>query len=159
MKTSLKISEIKTQEMKIIFPLIKVLNPDADEKRFYEILEQMIAEGYRCVGAWNGAELVGISGFWVGHRFWCDKFIEPDNVVVLPSARGLKVGQKLMQWIEDEGRRIGCNIIKLEAYATNTNAHRFYFNEDYLMPGKVFTKPLKISSREWIDKMNGRISA
>jgi GNAT superfamily N-acetyltransferase len=143
--------------MEQIIPLIMVLNPDAKKADLEKSLQEMRAEGYRCVGAWKGGKLLGISGFWVGTRFWCEKFIEPDNVVVLPEARGLGIGTKLMEWIEAEGKHIGCSIIKLEAYATNIPAHKLYFSVDYLMPGKVFIKPLKMTSKEWLSKMDVRV--
>lgn len=151
------------EEIRTIFPLISQLNPDITETEFLERLKVMLCEGYRCIGAFSapvfntGAGfMLGCAGFWVGTRLWCGKFIEPDNLVVNRQHRGCGVGDKLMEWIEEEGKTHNCHIVKLEAYAVNTNARAFYVRKSYEEPGIVIVKPLMVDSEEWREKLNIR---
>lgn len=142
------------QEISIIFPLIVQLNTDMDEVTFSKCLKEMIREGYRCIGAFtHDGKLVGCSGFWIGTRFWCGPFIEPENLIIDRDHRRSGIGEKLMAWIEAEGRRHNCQIVKLEAYASNAKTRAFYASRAYEEPGLVITKPLAITAEQWQEKL------
>src|SRR6185312_2666050 len=113
----MKIIELKTiGDMQVIYPLVKQLNPDLTKAIFTRRLKEMLKNGYRCIAAMEGKEIVGTSGFWTNTRFWCGAYIEPDNVVVDSSCRSKGVGKKLMGWIEAEARRLGCRMVWLLSY-------------------------------------------
>lgn len=144
------------EAVKGMFPLIHQLNPEIEEKDFLTRLKAMLEEGYRCIGAYRDGELVGVSGFWVGTRFWCGRFIEPDNVVVDENCREGGVGRVLMEWIEAEGRRLGCDIMKLETYAAKVGARAFYRRQGYEEPGIVMLKPLVANADAWLEKLHAK---
>ena len=83
---------IPTSELNVILPLVKMLNPSIDEALLARRLSEMLGQGYQCAGAYAGEQLVGICGLWVATRFYCGKYIEPDNVVVHPDYRSMGVG-------------------------------------------------------------------
>ncbi len=125
-----------------MYPLIKTLNKEMTKKRFGELLAQMLPRGYRCVAAYQNGKLVGLTGFWEGYRFWCGHYIDLDNVVVDPAIRSKGIGQKMVTWVEKEGKRLGCTMAGLDSYNTAYSAHRFYFREGYRILGYHFTKEL-----------------
>ena len=96
MNDTITISLIPTAELPAILPLVKMLNPDIDEAVLARRLEEMPEQGYQCAGAYCEGQLIGICGLWIATRFYCGKYLEPDNVVVHPDFRSLGVGQKLM---------------------------------------------------------------
>lgn len=158
---SIVIRELKgLKEISAIFPLIVQSNPEIDKTDFNRRLKTMLKENYRCIGAYvvsrpgdNSGKLVGCAGFWFGTRFWCDVFIEPDNVVIAREYRRYGIGRKLMAWIEAEGKRKKCRIIKLETYAANLKSRAFYATQSYEELGLVIVKPLGISAEEWQEQL------
>lgn len=130
-----------TDEIRTILPLIQQLNPEIDEAMFHDRLEAMLEEGgYRCIAAFQDGRMVGVAGFWVGTQFWCGRYIEPDNVVVDKVLRGGGIGRSMMEWIDAEGERLGCLVIKLEAYAERTRTRQFYKRLGFEEPGVVMLK-------------------
>ena len=126
-----------------VYPLVQQLNPEIDEELFIERLAAMLDEGsYRCIAAYRDEQLVGIAGFWIGTQLWCGKYVEPDNVVVDQALRGSGIGGLLMAWIEAEGNRLGCEVMKLEAYAQRTRTRELYRRAGFEEPGIVMIKPL-----------------
>ena len=124
------------------YPLLRQQNKTLTITKYRKLLPAMQEKGYRCVGAFSGGELMGIMGFWIGHRFWCEKYIDLDNVVVDEAARSRGIGKKLLDWAEAEGRRQGCKLAVLDSYTTAPRAHRFYYRAGYVALGYHVTKQL-----------------
>jgi GNAT superfamily N-acetyltransferase len=134
---------IGLDQLRLIYPLIQQLNPEVGEELFVDRLTAMLDEGgYRCIAAYSSARLVGAAGFWVGTQLWCGKYIEPDNVIVDTQLRSGGLGGRLMAWIEAEGERLGCEVMKLEAYAQRTRTRDFYRRMGFEEPGIVMVKAL-----------------
>jgi GNAT superfamily N-acetyltransferase len=142
-KTKIMIRELSDiKEISSIYPLIKQLNPKLTKARFSELLRNMLSQGYRCIGAYNGEKLVGASGFWTGARFWCGDYVDLDNVVVDNSIRSKGIGKQMIAWVEREAKRLGCTQVGLDSYSVATHAHRFYFREGYGILGYHFVKKI-----------------
>lgn len=140
----MKIVELKTTEsLGRIYPLIKQQNPWMTKARFAAALKDMTGKNYRCIAAVEGAKILGIAGFWQATRFWCGRYIEPDNVVVDKKYRSKGIGRKLMRWIEAEARRQKCEMVWLAGYTHSHAVHRFYLRERYNIKGFVFAKEMK----------------
>lgn len=132
--------ELTPAEIPGIFPLIKEHNPSMTKARFTASLRAMLAGGYRAVGAFDGGELIGCSGFWLRTRFWCGKQLDIDNFIVTAATRGKGVGKKLVQWLEKMAAAEKCDLIVLDSYATGHEAHRFYLGQGYALTGYHITK-------------------
>jgi diamine N-acetyltransferase len=81
--------------------------------------------------AFNAAELVGISGFWIIQKYYTEQYIEPDNVVIKPEYRGKGLGELMSQWLDDYAKSIGCVASNLNVYVTNEKAIKFWLNQGY----------------------------
>ncbi|WP_395301097.1 aminoalkylphosphonate N-acetyltransferase [Enterobacter sp. ECC-175] len=90
----------------------------------------------------NG-EIVGMIGlhlqFHLHHARWIGEIQE---LVVMPQARGLKVGSQLLAWAEDAARQAGAELTELSTSVKRVDAHRFYLREGYAQSHFRFTKPL-----------------
>lgn len=90
----------------------------------------------------NG-EIVGMIGlhlqFHLHHARWIGEIQE---LVVMPQARGLKVGSRLLAWAEDAARQAGAELTELSTSVKRVDAHRFYVREGYAQSHFRFTKPL-----------------
>lgn len=138
--SDLQIRLLKEVELPSIVPLVNKLNPKLSEEVLSERLQQMIPQGYECVGIFHGSRLIGISGIWIQTRFYCGKMIEPDNVFIEPEFRGQGIGKKLMQWIYALGRARGCVVSELNCYVANTAGQEFWKSEGFEVLGFHFQK-------------------
>ena len=139
---SITVSLIPAADLSTILPLVQVLNPALDEALLATRLNEMVGQGYQCAGAYDGDRLVGICGIWVATRFYCGKYLEPDNVVVHPDYRSRGVGQTLMAWVYDYARSLNCEVVELNSYVGSPRAHKFYFGEGFGILGFHFQKSL-----------------
>ena len=136
---------IGIEEISTIFPLYRRHN-SMREALFRERIAAMIAQGnYRCIAAYLGDRMVGISGLWTGTFLWTGKYVEPDHVVVDPELRSHGIGAKLLEWIEREGERLGCDVSKVAMMIGRDRAHKFYSRNGYSDDGLILVKPLS----EW----------
>jgi len=141
--SSVTIRELTTKShWHALYPLITQLNKELSRKQFDALLSGMLESGYRCVGAWQGKNLIGACGFWVGYRFWCGKYLALDNVVVDQAIRSRGIGKKMVAYVEKEATKLKCDLVELDSYTTAYSAHRFYFREGYCILGYHFTKKL-----------------
>ena len=136
----LTIRELATEELPSILPLIELHNSKLPPAELRRRLEAMIPHGYRCIAAFQGGRMVGVAGFWVGAKFWCGEYLEPDNVFVLPELRSAGIGAKMMDWLEAKARELGCQVVALDSYVTFAGAHKFYFRRGYEIVGFHFIR-------------------
>ena len=141
--SDLIIRELSTEELPSILPLIEQHNAKQAPEELRRRLEVMIPLGYRCIAAFMGERMVGVAGFWVGAKFWCGEYLEPDNVFVLSELRSAGIGAKLMDYLEGKARTLGCKVIGLDSYVTYAGAHKFYFRRGYEIVGFHFTRPVE----------------
>jgi GNAT superfamily N-acetyltransferase len=161
---ALRTDEVAIHELKgfaaisTSFRLISQLNPELDGPTFRARLRQMLdGDGYRCIAAYRNGAMVGVAGFWVGTALWCGRYIEPDNVVVDKEVRSGGIGGLLMTWIEQEGARLGCAVIKLECYAERQRTRSFYRARGFEELGIVMLKPLDSAAGAAITAKNGEL--
>jgi GNAT superfamily N-acetyltransferase len=122
--------------------LVRQLNPTMTLAYYEELLQQMLKNGYRMVGAFHGDTCVGLSGFWISAKLYSGKYLEVDNFVVEAAYRSQGVGKMLSDWMLEEAARHSCATVMLDAYVTNSDAHRFYFREGFHIKSYHFFKSL-----------------
>jgi len=130
------------EEIAAIYPLYQQTG-SLPEPLFHERLAAMIAQGnYRCIAAFVGERMVGVSGFWTGTQLWAGKWVEADHVVVDAQMRSAGIGAKLMAWIEEEAERAGCDIARISMVLGKERTHKFYSRSGYADDGLILVKPL-----------------
>lgn len=134
---------IRKEEINSIIPFLHILNNKIDEGTLKNRLEEMIQQGYECVGAYDEDKLIGISGLWIFTRYYVGKFIEPDDVVMMPEYRNSGIGQMLINWIYEYGKSKGCIASELNCYITNAAGQRFWMNQGYKIIGFHFQRSLE----------------
>lgn len=118
------------------------LEPDLPATLVAARVPAMLAQGWRCVGAFAGDELIGMAGFGIRHHLFSGPVMYVENVAVLPNWRASGIGLRLMRWIESKAREHACNKITLDAYAVNTAARTFYQRLGYDPRGVHFVLEL-----------------
>ena len=137
---TIRLRELTHSEMLNLYPFIQQLNPDMSKRDFTALMKQLIKEGFRCVGAFEGKKCLGVSGFWIGHKFYSRKHLHIDAFVVDETIRSKGVGKKLLDWLEALAAKEKCNMVVMDTYVTNTASHKFYHREGYVIAGYHFLK-------------------
>jgi GNAT superfamily N-acetyltransferase len=129
-------------EIRSIYPLYSK-GSSLSQALFEERLGVMVAQGnYRCIAAYIGDRMVGVSGFWVGMQLWTGKYCEPDHVIVDAEMRSGGIGAQLMQWIEREAERLGCDLLRVAMILGKDRTRSFYRRNGYADDGLILVKPL-----------------
>ncbi|MEQ8220389.1 MAG: GNAT family N-acetyltransferase [Arenibacter sp.] len=129
--------------MNEILPLVQMLNNykipfETLKKR----LQDMLMDGYQCLGAYDKEELIGICGVWVLNKLYIGRHLEPDNVFVLPEYRSSGVGKLMLDQVLNYGLEIGCNTTEINCYINNEKGIQFWNNQGYKAIGYHMQKVL-----------------
>ena len=73
--------------------VLNELYPHLTEEEYKADLQEMLPHNYGQVAVFEGEECLGISGFWIGKKLWCGKYLELDNIVVSAKHRSRGVGK------------------------------------------------------------------
>jgi len=143
MDTGVTISElVGLPAIRSIFPLYRQSSP-LSEADFDSRLSAMVAQGnYRCIAAYDHGQMVGVAGFWTSTQLWCGRYVEADNVVVDAAVRSRGIGAALMAWIEAEGERLGCLVIRATMVLGRDRTHAFYARNGFFDDGMLLVKAL-----------------
>lgn len=133
---------IPRQDMHSIIPFLQLLNPELELSLITERLEDMCTKGYECLGVYDEERLIGVCGIWVLTKIYVGRHIEPDNVCIHPDYRNKGIGEQMIAWVEDYGRKQGCIASELNAYVNNSKGHKFWMNCGYKVLGFHFQKQL-----------------
>ncbi|NBU90594.1 MAG: N-acetyltransferase, partial [Flavobacteriia bacterium] len=80
-------------EMMSHISVLHAIYPSLTVEEYYRELDQMLPHNYGQVAVFDGEICIGISGFWIGTKLWCGKYLELDNIVVLEKYRSKGVGK------------------------------------------------------------------
>jgi GNAT superfamily N-acetyltransferase len=130
------------EEMLAEIEVMRELYPELSVEKYASMLEKMLPHNYYQLAAYENGKCVGISGFWIGTKLWCDSYLELDNVVVAESHRSKGVGKILSAYLENKAKELNSTIMVLDAYVNNYGAHRFYYNQGFVPKGFHFVKIL-----------------
>ncbi|MGK6316147.1 GNAT family N-acetyltransferase [Neorhizobium sp. DT-125] len=144
------------EQMMTIFPLYSQVS-HLSEGAVRERLSAMLAQNnYRCIAAYVDERMVGLSGFWTGTQLWCGKYVEADHVVVDSKLRSRGIGGKLMAWIEAEGERTECAVIRITMALGRERTHQFYARNGYFDDGLLMVKALSRGAAQFPEYVSQR---
>ena len=135
----MEIREIASkEEMLRSHHLLLEVYPSLTLEEYDRELDGMLPHNYGQVGVFDNGELVGLTGYWIGSKLWCGKYMELDNVVVAQSHRRTGVGHRLFDYMREKAVELDCNMLALDSYTDNFPAHRFFYSENYIPRGFHF---------------------
>ena len=134
---------IDKEEMLKNLSVLQDLYPSLTLSEYSSELDLMLPHNYGQVGVFEGDICLGLSGFWIGTKLWCGKYLELDNVVVHEDFRSKGIGSIMTEYLNQKAIDEDCNMIALDAYTTNFGAQKFYMNHGFVPKGFHFVKYLK----------------
>ncbi|TNE53368.1 MAG: GNAT family N-acetyltransferase [Bacteroidetes bacterium] len=139
----MEIKELKSmEEMLTQLDVMQQLYPTLNAKTYASMLGPMIDLGYQQIAVFQNDKCIALSGYWIGCKLWCGKYLEMDNVIVHPAHRTQGAAKYMAEYLEQKALYEDCNILSLDAYTNNFQAHRFYYNQGYEPKGFHFVKTL-----------------
>lgn len=133
MNNDFKIELIPYDQMESILPLVFSLNSEQIAQSVLRVrLKNMLAMGgYECIGVYDVEELVGVCGFWVLHKLYSGKHVEPDNVIIKEEYRSKGVGQLMMDFLFEYAKDIGCEGSEVNCFLKNEKGRKFWERQGY----------------------------
>jgi len=126
-------------EMLQTLDVLKELYPSLTPENYLADLKEMLPNNrYGQVAVFDGDTCVGISGYWIGTKLWCGKYLEIDNLVVSAKVRSKGVGKMIFDYLADKAQQEECSMVSLDSYTSNFKAHKFFYNEGFAPKGFHF---------------------
>ena len=142
----MEIRALKTkQEMLTNYELLLEVYPNLQMEEYDRELDDMIPHNYGQVAVFIDNECVGLTGFWIGTKLWCGKYLELDNVVISSKNRSKGIGKFLFDFMEEKAKEEGCIMLALDSYTSNFKAHKFFYNQGFNPRGFHFINILDMS--------------
>jgi GNAT superfamily N-acetyltransferase len=131
-QVSAEVRELVPPDTGLATPALRALRPrfgdDEDLVRWIDDL--MRPEGYRIIGAFDPqwSHAAAVAGFRVEHSTAWGRHLYVDDLVTLHVARKRGHALALLQWLAEEGRRLGCEELHLDSSTgpDRYDAHRLY---------------------------------
>lgn len=128
-----------------LFFAMKTLIKDISNRNAYRAfgaLESLWGPGESVALAIDEAtgELVGFLHF--SYSKSGDRFLYIHNFYVVPSERGKGTGRALMQWVQEYGRKKGCQWAELHVVDSNVGAQRLYQSFGFKTESQTMTLEL-----------------
>jgi GNAT superfamily N-acetyltransferase len=136
------------KEMLSFLPLINQLYPSLSADDYSLQLDEMIPFRYSQVGVFEGKKQIGMAGVWIGHKFWCGKYLEIDHVIVLESHRSQGIGKLIFDFMKNMAREEECHSLGLDSFTHNNRSHKMFFKEDFVIKGYHFVHALEESKMQ-----------
>jgi GNAT superfamily N-acetyltransferase len=126
-------------EMLQTLDVLQELYPSLTPENYLADLKDMLPNNrYGQVAVFDGDTCVGVSGFWIGTKLWCGKYLEIDNLVVSAKVRSKGVGKMIFDYLAEKAQQEGCSMVSLDSYTSNFKAHKFFYNEGFAPKGFHF---------------------
>lgn len=130
-------------EIRACYPAMHELRPHLGEEDFVtQVQRQMQHHGYALVYLAMQGQVVAAAGYRVAEFLAWGKTFYLDDLVTLGSARQHGYGGKLLDWLLDKARELGCKQFHLDSGVQRHDAHRLYLNKKLHITSHHFAKVL-----------------
>ena len=139
----MELKEISSkEEMLKNYDLLTEVYPTLTLEEYDRELDLMLPHNYGQVGVFDCDRCAGMTGYWIGTKLWCGKYIELDNVVVSKDYRRRGIGEQLFSFFEQKAKDEGCTMLALDTYTDNFESHKFFYSQGYVPRGFHFINVL-----------------
>ncbi|MDZ4822282.1 MAG: GNAT family N-acetyltransferase [Flavobacteriales bacterium] len=116
--------------------------PILTEENFLPTLREMLAGGYNIAYVLEENIAVAAIGYRYLQFLHCGKHFYIDDLTTLPQARKKGYGTLLLEFIFEEARSKGFEVVTLDSGFHRLDAHRLYLNNGFNIASLHFVKKL-----------------
>ncbi|WP_254533872.1 GNAT family N-acetyltransferase [Natrinema gelatinilyticum] len=109
-----------------VFPILVQLRDHLDEESYFELLEEMRAEGYRLFARFVDDEPVAVAGVTIATNFYLGRHAYVYDLVTTAEERSNGHGERLLEFVHEWAAENDCDAVELESGLWRDDAHRFY---------------------------------
>ena len=141
-----EIRELLPPETGLAFEAMRELRTGlSDEQSFvHQVDEVQRSEGYRLVAAFEAGALepAAAAGFRTCHSLSWGHYLYVDDLSTRSGERRRGHGRALLEWLIEEGRRLGCDQLHLDSGVgiDRAVAHRLYLNAGLIISAHHFAR-------------------
>lgn len=117
------------------YPLYKNMYPDENEQIFKNNLKWMFEHNIEFICAMDNQNIIAVCAYWLGVRLHSGKYLQIDSLIVQPEYRAQKIGQKLINFIENTARKEKAKYYVLDTYSENNKALKLYSKNNFAIKG------------------------
>jgi GNAT superfamily N-acetyltransferase len=134
--------ELRPAETHLAFGPMRQLRPHVEsvDEFVKQVNDFQRPEGYRLVASFADDVPVAAGGFRRLHMLAWGDVLYVDDLVTLESHRGRGHAKRLLGWILDEARRLGCAQVHLDSAPHRHPAHRLYLSDGYHISAFHFSR-------------------
>lgn len=122
---------------------IYALRPHLDKETFISLIQELQATGYHLAFIEKDGRAAAAIGYRYLHFLFCGKHIYIDDLSTLPEYRGQGFGSALLDFVHEEARKKGLDVVTLDSGHHRSDAHRLYLNKGYVISSHHFTRKIK----------------
>jgi GNAT superfamily N-acetyltransferase len=143
-----EIRELPRSQTRLAHGAMRELRPAyQDEAAFVAYVEEVLRpQGYRLLGRFapEREQAVAAAGFRVGNSLAWGHYLYVDDISTVPNARRQGHAGALVDWLIQEGRRLGCTQLHLDSGTgpERFDAHRLYYNHGLAVYSHHFVRGL-----------------
>ena len=140
------IRELGPQETYLAYPAALELRPHLSSLEAFveQVNQEQRPEGYRLMGSFEDdvEDAAAIAGFRTGHMLARGFYLNVDDLSTRAAFRKRGHAGRLMEWLIEEARRLGCVQLHLDSNVYRYDAHRLYLNQRMDITAHHFTRGL-----------------
>ena len=127
------------EEITATFEVMAQLRPDLRREDYLATIRRMMtAERYRLAAVVEEGVVRAVAGYRPVEMLYSGRILYVDDLVTDERARSGGHGRRLLGWLKEEARALGCVQIHLDSGVWRAPAHRFYFREGFTILGFHF---------------------
>lgn len=138
------VTEILPPHTASTFEAMRALRPHLHDRCEYVRLvdEVQRPQGYRMVAVMSDGAALAVCGFRLSTTLAWGRHVYVDDLSTLARARGTGAATALLEWVHEEGRRLGCAQVHLDSgvQPERESAHRLYFAQRYRISSYHFQR-------------------
>ena len=143
----MRFEELSTKsQMLDMYYVLKEMYPSLSKQEYSDELDDMLPNNYGQVIVYDGDKCAGLTGYWIGTKLWCGKYMELDNVFIREAYRSKGIGEQLFDFMKKKGEKENCTMLALDTYTDNFKAGKFFYEQGYVPRGFHFINVLKKSN-------------
>ncbi len=129
-------------EIQKCFDVMAELRTHLKRDDFLDTVRHMESEGYRLAYIEDDQGLVAVAGYRIYTNLFFGKNLYVDDLVISASARSKGYGEQMINWLRDKARNAGCRSYHLDSGTARGQAHKFYFNQGFMISSYHFSEQL-----------------
>ena len=145
----MEVRELLEGDTRLAHDAMRALRPAyAREADFVERVDgAQRTEGYRLAASFvpGREQAVAVAGFRTGHNLAWGHYLYVDDLSTVADARGQGHAGALLEWLDAEGRRLGCDQLHLDSGTAPERfaAHRLYHRHGLAIHSHHFARAIR----------------